>query len=176
MIFPGFLYNDGKIPCSLLNSCAHQLHYLLLSCLPCVIYENNSFRELHFTRTLHVSNPSIEYYYMGFYIHSCPKMLYKGRLPGSDLLCPETYAWLPIEKCIPKLDVSKYAKLNDDPNATDNDACSAEDVDSIKVLIGYTFTTFGVYKRKYGGQELFNNIGNLCGKTCLGNLLFVIEN
>lgn len=30
---------------------------------------------------------------MGFYIHSCPKMRYKGKLSGSYLLCPETYTW-----------------------------------------------------------------------------------
>lgn len=34
-------------------------------------------RELSYTRHLHTIEPSIEYYYMGFYIHSCPKMLYK---------------------------------------------------------------------------------------------------
>jgi len=40
--------------------------------------------------------PSLKYYYMGFYIHSCPKMRYKGKLSPSYLLCPETYEWLPL--------------------------------------------------------------------------------
>ena len=35
------------------------------------------WRELHFTRSLQRTTPSIKSYYMGFYIHSCPKMKYK---------------------------------------------------------------------------------------------------
>ena len=35
------------------------------------------FREIHFTRTLQRTISTIRSYYMGFYIHSCPKMRYK---------------------------------------------------------------------------------------------------
>jgi len=34
-----------------------------------------------------------QYYYMGFYIHSCPKMWYKREYGPCHLLDPETYAW-----------------------------------------------------------------------------------
>ena len=34
-------------------------------------------RELHFTRSLQKTTSSIQSYYMGFYIQSCPKMVYK---------------------------------------------------------------------------------------------------
>lgn len=134
-----------------------------------------SLREVQFVRDLHEKNSSIQYYYMGFYIHSCPKMRYKGRLAASDLLCPETYTWVPIEKCIPKLDVSKYSRLNDDLDALDENYCSAEDVDGIKVLVGYNFMYFGSYKRKVGRQEMFDNIGKLIGKNCARSMLFVFK-
>ena len=44
------------------------------------------FREIHFTRSLQRTISNIQDYYMGFYIHSCPKMRYKvclGKLEGT---------------------------------------------------------------------------------------------
>lgn len=102
-------------------------------------------------------------------------MRYKGRLSMSDLLCPETYDWCPIGRCIPKLEVNKYSRLNEDPNAVDGDVCTSQDIDSIKVLLGYNFTTFRTYKRKYGDEDIFSNIGKLVGKKCAKSLLFVIS-
>lgn len=34
-------------------------------------------REIAFTRQLQKQSPKLSYYYLGFYIHSCPKMRYK---------------------------------------------------------------------------------------------------
>lgn len=135
-----------------------------------------SLREVQFTRDLQEKEPAMQYYYMGFYIHSCPKMRYKGKLSMSDLLCPETYGWVPIERCLPKLEAEKYCRLNDDVDALDADFCTPQDVDEIKVLVGYKFTHFALYKRKKGGQRMFNDIGRLIGKKCAKSLLFVISN
>ncbi|KAJ8418069.1 hypothetical protein AAFF_G00137780 [Aldrovandia affinis] len=55
----------------------------------------SALREISFTRELHSQSPKLCYYYLGFYIHSCPKMRYKGQYRPSDLLCPETYTWDP---------------------------------------------------------------------------------
>ena len=46
-------------------------------------------------------------------------MRYKAKMTPSKLLCPETYAWCQIEKCLPKLDVHKYCRLNEDVDAID---------------------------------------------------------
>jgi arginyl-tRNA---protein transferase len=43
-------------------------------------------------------------YYMGFYIHNCEKMRYKGEYRPSELLCPVTLSWVPLADCIPLLD------------------------------------------------------------------------
>lgn len=56
----------------------------------------SSLRELEFTQRLSKSSPLLKYYYMGFYIHNCPKMRYKGNLSSSYLLCPETYTWVTL--------------------------------------------------------------------------------
>uniref|UniRef100_S4RIW0 Arginyl-tRNA--protein transferase 1 n=1 Tax=Petromyzon marinus TaxID=7757 RepID=S4RIW0_PETMA len=37
----------------------------------------SALREVAFTRQLYTQAPALRYYYMGFYIHSCPKMRYK---------------------------------------------------------------------------------------------------
>ncbi|KAK2873704.1 hypothetical protein FQN49_002143 [Arthroderma sp. PD_2] len=71
-----------------------------------------------------------EYYYMGFYIHSCPKMRYKGTfrpqyLQGkiihltfastSNDIDPETLAWEPLdEEFAPKLDKRRYVSPSHD--------------------------------------------------------------
>lgn len=38
-----------------------------------------------------------EYYYMGYYIHSCTKMRYKGDYSPQHVLDPETYEWNPLD-------------------------------------------------------------------------------
>uniref|UniRef100_A0AAY5JX97 Arginyl-tRNA--protein transferase 1 n=1 Tax=Esox lucius TaxID=8010 RepID=A0AAY5JX97_ESOLU len=77
----------------------------------------SALREIAFTRQLQKQSPKLCYYYLGFYIHSCPKMRYKGQYQPCDLLCPETYVFVPIEHCIPSLEQSRYARFNPDPDA-----------------------------------------------------------
>ncbi|KAL0964185.1 hypothetical protein UPYG_G00320390 [Umbra pygmaea] len=77
----------------------------------------SALREIAFTRQLQKQSPKLCYYYLGFYIHSCPKMRYKGQYQPSDLLCPETYEFVPIERCIPSLEQTCYARFNPDKDA-----------------------------------------------------------
>ncbi|KAJ6629113.1 arginine-tRNA-protein transferase [Mycena sp. CBHHK59/15] len=53
--------------------------------------------------------PEMASLYMGFYIHSCPKMRYKGEYSPSYLVDPETYDWFPLGTCLPLLDKYRYA-------------------------------------------------------------------
>lgn len=46
---------------------------------------------------------------MGFYIHSCPKMKYKGGFSPSYLADPEEFTWFPLADCIPQLEKFRYA-------------------------------------------------------------------
>lgn len=52
-----------------------------------------TLHEIQFTQELNRSCEELSEYYMGFYIHTCPKMRYKGKLHPSYLLCPEIYTW-----------------------------------------------------------------------------------
>ncbi|CAM9705112.1 unnamed protein product [Scytosiphon promiscuus] len=72
-----------------------------------------ALKETDFVREAHAIRPALRDYYMGFYIHTCPKMSYKGSYTPSSLLCPERLTWVPLELCRPVLDVHKYARLSD---------------------------------------------------------------
>jgi arginine-tRNA-protein transferase len=50
----------------------------------------------------------LSYYYMGFYIHSCEKMRYKGEFHPSELLCCKTNQFVPLSECVPLLEQFKF--------------------------------------------------------------------
>lgn len=101
-------------------------------------------------------------------------MRYKGKLTPSFLLCPETYRWVPIEKCITKLDVKKYSKLVDGEDETDEDMCSSRDVDDIRVLCNRRVLSLKQFKRIYD-EDIFGgaHVGALIGKTGCNSLIFI---
>ncbi|KAK3808653.1 MAG: arginine-tRNA-protein transferase [Benniella sp.] len=51
---------------------------------------------------------TMEYYTMGHYVSSAPKTHYKASYHPSYLLDPETYGWVPFEKCIHLLQSKRY--------------------------------------------------------------------
>ncbi|CDO68698.1 hypothetical protein BN946_scf184652.g25 [Trametes cinnabarina] len=70
----------------------------------------SALREASLAREIHEAGvPGMQYLYMGFYIHSCPKMRYKGDYAPSYLADPEEYTWFPLERCRPLLDQYHYA-------------------------------------------------------------------
>lgn len=53
-----------------------------------------------------------QYYYMGYYIHSCAKMRYKGEYRPQHVLDPETHEWNPLEGELRSLlDKKRYVSL-----------------------------------------------------------------
>ncbi|XP_053476565.1 arginyl-tRNA--protein transferase 1 isoform X3 [Ictalurus furcatus] len=132
----------------------------------------SALREIAFTRQLQKQSPKLSYYYLGFYIHSCPKMRYKGQYQPSDLLCPETYIWVPIEKCVPRLDASVYARLNEDTRA--GDACALKDLGRVLVLHKRTVLPYAAYSRKKKGfsdEKEVEQYASLVGQTCAEKIL-----
>ncbi|XP_047497509.1 arginyl-tRNA--protein transferase 1-like isoform X2 [Penaeus chinensis] len=123
-----------------------------------------SLRELALTRELQQKIPSLRWYYMGFYIHSCPKMRYKGNYSPSFLLCPETYIWVPIEKAVPKLDIAKYCRFNDDSSAVDENG----DVDLKQILVLHErelmkYSTFQLLNHDTEDEEEVREYATLVG-------------
>jgi arginyl-tRNA--protein-N-Asp/Glu arginylyltransferase len=61
---------------------------------------------------LSAASPRLCYYYLGFYIHACPKMRYKAEYSPSELLCPVTRAaWVRHEAALGALEASKCPTL-----------------------------------------------------------------
>ncbi|XP_036429535.1 arginyl-tRNA--protein transferase 1 isoform X2 [Colossoma macropomum] len=132
----------------------------------------SALREIAFTRQLQKQSPKLSYYYLGFYIHSCPKMRYKGQYKPSDLLCPETYVWMPIERCIPRLETSAYARLNEDGRA--GDARALKDLGRTLVLHRRTVMPYAAYARKRKGpsdEREVEQYASLVGQTCAERIL-----
>ena len=88
-----------------------------------------SLLEICLVRKLAKTYPSITNYYLGFYIHNCVKMKYKGRYAPSSLLCPEVFTWHPLASCTSLLDVSSYSRLEPDTQKVDREA--AVDLDQV---------------------------------------------
>nr|CAG4643207.1 EOG090X06AF [Ilyocryptus agilis] len=106
-----------------------------------------SLREIAFVRELHKNCPDFSWYYLGFYIHSCPKMVYKGQYKPSYLLCPEAYTWHPFNNCVPKLDRSKYARL-EDPEPSQADGVNKDvQLSEVGILFNRRAMTYGIYSR-----------------------------
>ncbi|XP_075932647.1 arginyl-tRNA--protein transferase 1 isoform X1 [Anarhichas minor] len=132
----------------------------------------SALREIAFTRQLQKQSPKLSYYYLGFYIHSCPKMRYKGQYRPSDLLCPETFAWVPIEQCVLQLESSRYARFNQDPDA--GDARVLKDVGRALVLYRRAVMPYAAYSRKRKGSsdELeVQQYADLVGQDCAEKIL-----
>ncbi|OWF46351.1 Arginyl-tRNA--protein transferase 1 [Mizuhopecten yessoensis] len=102
-----------------------------------------ALREIAFIQELNKKAPDFMYYYLGYYVHSCPKLTYKSRYSPSFLLCPETYTWIPIADCLPKLIVSEYSRLADE-EVEDSDVL--QEIGSIPVLFCGQTMTYGFYK------------------------------
>ncbi|XP_050191982.1 arginyl-tRNA--protein transferase 1 isoform X4 [Myiozetetes cayanensis] len=132
----------------------------------------SALREIAFTRQLHEKAPDLCFYYMGFYIHSCPKMRYKGQYRPSDLLCPETYVWTPIEQCLPLLENSKYSRFNQDEKAVDEG--HVKELGRVRVLHKRTVMPYSVYKKRRKGPSDEANVqqyASLVGQTCSERML-----
>ncbi|CAL1578324.1 unnamed protein product [Knipowitschia caucasica] len=132
----------------------------------------SALREIAFTRQLQKQSPKLCYYYLGFYIHSCPKMRYKGQYRPADLLCPETFSWVSIERCVPKLDQSRYSRFKQDPDA--GDVAMLKDVGRAMVLYKRTVMPYAVYCRKRKGssdEEEVKQFASLVGQFCAERIL-----
>ncbi|XP_067633720.1 arginyl-tRNA--protein transferase 1 isoform X2 [Eurosta solidaginis] len=157
-----------------------------------------SLREIELVQQLAKKVPALKYYYMGFYIHSCSKMRYKGRLVPSYLLCPEAYTWhLLTDEIRTKLDQHKYQRFNPNSDAKDVDIFEDTDLNDVVLLYDNTYLTYRqyiqsfkisgsdnmldvlrsrIYKKITGDhddRDLILEYGKLVGKSLAHRMLYV---
>lgn len=73
----------------------------------------SALQEIGWVKNNQVNCPSLQYYYLGYYIHSCNKMRYKAAYRPSELLCPLRYQWVSFDIARPLLDRKRYVVLSD---------------------------------------------------------------
>ncbi|XVE69400.1 hypothetical protein DITRI_Ditri09bG0149400 [Diplodiscus trichospermus] len=73
----------------------------------------SALQEIGWVKENQANCASLQYYYLGYYIHSCSKMRYKAAYYPSELLCPLRYQWVPFLLVRPLLDKKKYVVLSD---------------------------------------------------------------
>lgn len=76
-----------------------------------------SLKEIEWVRELQGSCPSLRYYYLGFYIHNCHRMRYKGDFGPSDLLCPKNKCWVPLDRVRGALEQPGMVPISELPGA-----------------------------------------------------------
>jgi len=135
----------------------------------------SALREIDFVRQLSLKEPAVSSYYMGYYIHSCPKMRYKGQYVPSFLACPETYQWISIDRCRILLDVNKYSRFS---------PLDAEDINrnintsNVRILLQGRVMTYGMYRElmesadsRTSDQEDVELYAGLVGRVCSTRML-----
>ncbi|MCJ1433078.1 Arginyl-tRNA--protein transferase 1 [Xylographa pallens] len=80
-----------------------------------------------------------QYYYMGYYIHSCIKMRYKSTFHPTYVLDPETYDWDPLDRdMLARLSARAYVSLSRERrlgiDASSSRTDSQEDAASIPAI------------------------------------------
>ncbi|KAL3523964.1 hypothetical protein ACH5RR_016798 [Cinchona calisaya] len=73
----------------------------------------SALEEIRWVKENQIHCPTVQYYYLGYYIHSCNKMRYKAAYRPSELLCPLRYQWIPFDIAKPLLDRKRYVVLSD---------------------------------------------------------------
>lgn len=141
-----------------------------------------ALQEIALTQRYFQHNSDMCYYYMGFYVQSCPKMNYKARYAASYLLCPETCRYVPLEQCIPKLLDSEYSRLADwDVPDADPKHFPEDGLDEVLVFAEMTLQTYGTYRLTHGNvrRDFMEEYVQLVGmevalrlKVFLGRMFF----
>uniref|UniRef100_A0A8I5KQ75 Arginyl-tRNA--protein transferase 1 n=1 Tax=Homo sapiens TaxID=9606 RepID=A0A8I5KQ75_HUMAN len=96
----------------------------------------------------------------------------QGQYRPSDLLCPETYVWVPIEQCLPSLENSKYCRFNQDPEAVDEDRST--EPDRLQVFHKRAIMPYGVYKKQQkdpSEEAAVLQYASLVGQKCSERML-----
>ncbi|XP_021904192.1 arginyl-tRNA--protein transferase 1 [Carica papaya] len=106
----------------------------------------SALQEVGWVKENQVHCRSLQFYYLGYYIHSCSKMRYKAAYRPSELLCPLRYQWISFDIVRPLLDRKKYVVLSDFATTQNGDSSPL----SVSETIGQQTCV------DHSGQEDFN--------------------
>ena len=94
-----------------------------------------ALREIEWVKRACVHRTDLVYYYLGYYIRSCTKMVYKAEYKPSELLCPTSGRWVDFEIAKKRLDTFSPVRhccalyVEDDGAASGGDGDHEDDDD-----------------------------------------------
>ncbi|KAK3603003.1 hypothetical protein CHS0354_016818 [Potamilus streckersoni] len=131
----------------------------------------SALREIAFVRELNKYAKDLKYYYMGFYIYTCPKMRYKGQYFPSFLMCPEVYSWHPVQDCNKILDQKKYSRFAEEGKEDENGKI---DVNQVLIVHNGEAMPYEVYKAinpESSDEEEIKEYATFIGRPCAERML-----
>ncbi|KAI3799972.1 hypothetical protein L1987_35278 [Smallanthus sonchifolius] len=128
----------------------------------------SALQEINWVKESQSHCPSLQYYYLGYYIHSCNKMRYKAAFRPSELLCPLRYEWVSFDIAKRLLDRKPYVVLSDFatlqneapllPNAIE-DQIEQEDLESNDIRVdGDEEMSEGAFEDSEDDDELVGSV------------------
>ena len=140
-----------------------------------------SVKEIEYVQNLKKYFPNFKYYYLGYYVQTCQKMVYKGEYEPSELLCPITYTWVKVDDKLRKhIDENKDVRLNSKDISVINDMdISKDDIekfikDKVKLYINGFIKITQIKNQKY--QQYFmkalSDITRSMGKKLSSTIVF----
>lgn len=148
----------------------------------------SSLREIAYTQRLETFMPEIQWYYLGLYIHSCPKMRYKSSFKPSELLCPKTLNWVGFKEIEPVLEKNVKSILAGedgvpltDPIPVSSLSGAEKDIGGSKIYI-YDEGIIRIVSYKNlvlsnpAASKLVNQLCQITGNEIFMNITFVIGN
>jgi arginine-tRNA-protein transferase len=121
--------------------------------------------EISMTQSFYHLDPQIRYYYMGYYVHDCPKMNYKRHYHSSYLLCPDTLTYVPLSICRAKLDTTRVCRFADDSIVSkEEDGSQQEDTSAIDDVLMVPLFRQGIVKYSQLRQEYRGRFDDLVKK------------
>ncbi|CAD8088044.1 unnamed protein product [Paramecium sonneborni] len=156
-------------------------------------------QEIEYVQKKQVINPSLQYYYMGFYIMDSKKMAYKAEYTPCELLCPRTYRWITFTLQIKEKieSITQYAQdvrladerdkehgysINLDGSTIDDMNFQGIDIENFiqqTVKISQTGKQFTISQLKKNYQQYFMNLFQdflkKVGKGLMKEFLFAVN-
>jgi arginine-tRNA-protein transferase len=93
-----------------------------------------ALREIEWVKNASKTCASLRYYYLGYYIHECPKMRYKAEYRPSELKCAVTGKWTTLDDpdVLRRLEGGSFAPLRAPEAAGDDDGAEPKKKDAEK--------------------------------------------
>ena len=80
-----------------------------------------ALKEIEYVQEMRPFFPEFKYYYLGYYVQNCQKMVYKGEYEPAELLCPFTYTWVTLDENLRKRIDKGETKISDKNAKTPED-------------------------------------------------------